>query len=123
MAHDSSITSWASTNRRRGPPGRNRATLIPIGMYRALSKSAAPIAAMGWPAAAITAAAANWADPAKVTALMAIAGMAPIPPADTDRTPNDTPKSPTAIAKGTAVVAPGLSLNGIRDSLVTFGSL
>jgi len=38
--------------------------------------------------------------------LMTTAGIAPIPPLDTDSTPNETPNSPTATASGIEVTAP-----------------
>jgi len=68
---------------------------------------------MGCPPPATTDATANCADPAKVDALMAIAGSAPMPPVETDRTPNEIPNSPTAMASGMAVTAPRLSSNRI----------
>ena len=71
-----------------------------------MSSSAATIAVSGPPPAEMTDAAANCAEPAKVIALMTIAGAAPMPPDVADRTPNETPNSPTAIASGTAVTAP-----------------
>ena len=78
-----------------------------------MSSSAATIAVSEPPPAEMTEAAANCAEPAKVIALITIAGAAPMPPEVTDRTPNETPNSPTAIASGTAVTAPRRSSNRI----------
>ena len=53
----------------------------------------------GPPPAETTDAAANCAEPAKVIALMTIAGARPMPPDVADRTPNETPNRPTAIGQ------------------------
>ena len=74
------------------------------------------MAASGCPPPARIEAAANCAEPAKVVALMAIAGRAPMPPEDAERTPNDTPNNPTAIARGRAVTAPARSSKRIGGS-------
>ncbi len=51
--------------------------------------------------------------------LMATAGSAPSPPAETESTPNDTPNRPTAIASGMAVTAPARSLNRTHGGRLT----
>ena len=101
------------------PAREERATLTPIGRYRAFSRSAAAIAVTGPPPAEMTDAAANCAEPAKVVALITTAGRAPMPPDVAESTPNETPNSPTAIASGSAVTAPRRSSNRIGGDCST----
>ena len=77
------------------------------------------MAAIGCPPPARIEAAANCAEPAKVVALMTIAGSAPMPPDEADRTPNETPNRPTATANGSAVTAPRRSSKRIGCSSAT----
>src|ERR671920_354385 len=65
-AQDASTTACPSRARRRGPPLRYGAMASPIGPKRALSSTAATIAAAAPPPSPKTAATANWAEPENV---------------------------------------------------------
>jgi hypothetical protein len=79
IAQDASTTAWPSAARRSGPPGSDGASAMPIGRNRECTRVAAPTAAGRPPPCAITASAANWAEPANTTADMTIAPTAEKP--------------------------------------------
>ena len=106
IAHDSSTTSCALREAAQEAAAQVRRHADPDRQVARVEEERGDDGRQRLPPAARTEAAANWAEPAKVVALMTIAGRAPMPPEVADRTPNETPNRPTAMANGTAVTAP-----------------
>ena len=105
IAQEASTTACPSTARRSGPPGSDGASPIPIGRYRECTRVAALRAAGRPPPWAITASAANCADPANTSADIAIAPIAE-KPAWTASTPKESETTLLANAYGVPARTP-----------------
>ncbi len=115
MAHDSSTTSCAWTNRDHKEPVRYGATEMPIGAYLAFSSSAAATAAATVPPSPRTETDANWADPANVVADITIGASQPNPTARAS-TPNEIPNPTTATASGPTARAPSRKVRSAMNN-------